>query len=195
MGIRLAVKEWAGVIEALNRGVQTVLIRKYLPEQTEFLLYPTYSYYTANKNHPDRFAEKFRPEFVSMARDSALEELLAPDLVKLKYVFKVENVIHLDSKAKITAAAMQTIWTTEHVQSYAEKSKYGVVAWVGQTKRLPSVVLAARQTTGGSITKYNHYDDVDVSESEPVSSAEHHKEQIAKFYSCIDRASARTNNK
>jgi len=38
------LKEWNATIEALGQGKQTILIRNYKTNVTEFLLYPTVSY-------------------------------------------------------------------------------------------------------------------------------------------------------
>lgn len=186
--MRLAIKEWAGVIEALNNGSQILMIRKYEPDQSCFLLYPTYTYYTADKIHPDRFKKKFRKEFVDLARDAAQKQLVEPNIVRLEYLFELDEIVPLENKARVLAAARHTIWTDEHVWSYAEHAKKGVVAWIGRTKRLPKPVLSARQTTGGSITTYKHFEDVDVSEASLVIPKETYAAHKAKVQFSISQA-------
>lgn len=169
MGLRLAMKEWAGVIEALAEGNQIFLLRKYEPEEKEFCLYPTYSYYTSIQNHPERLNDKFKPEFTEKAKKAALEQLVEKDLVKLKYLFEVDEVVSLSNvKRAVKELDPFMIWTVSHVAQYSERAKNGVFLWVGKTKKLSETVLAARQTGGGSITKYNHFEDIDTTGSSLV---------------------------
>lgn len=160
MGLRLAVKEWAGVIEALSKGIQIILVRKYPPDEKQFLLYPTYSYYSSTANYPDRFDRNFQKAYRQLARDAALEQLLDRDVVKLQYVFEVQDVMLMTSN-NIKRLAPCMIWSVEHVKEYAERYN-GLFVWSGRIKRLPAPILAARQVGGGSLKTYTHFEDVDV---------------------------------
>ena len=56
------LKEWNATIEALGQGKQTILIRNYKTNVTEFLLYPTVSY--ALK---DDYLESFQGEYQTLS--------------------------------------------------------------------------------------------------------------------------------
>lgn len=167
MKLNLAVKEWAGVIEALCHGSQMVFVRKYEPDQNAFLLYPTYSYYLNDQRRIERFNEKFQQKFQSLAKESALKQLENRDIVQIKAMFEIDEVIKIDSK-QIAKLEPFMIWSVNHVHEYATKAKNGINLWVGRTKLLKEPVLAARQTTGGSITLYRHFEDVNTTGAEPV---------------------------
>jgi hypothetical protein len=172
MALRLAVKEWAGVIDALANSDQILLIRKYPPDQFSFLLYPTYTYYSADKSNPAkfdaRFAAKFQEKYLEMARDAALLELREPGIVQLRYLFEIDEVVVISKETRFEMLAPFMIWSPAHVATYAEKAYGGLSVWIGRTKKLSMPILAARQTSGGSITKYTHFEDFNVAGAAPV---------------------------
>lgn len=53
------LKEWNATIEALGQSKQTILIRNYKTNVTEFLLYPTVSYALKN-GYLDSFQTKYQ---------------------------------------------------------------------------------------------------------------------------------------
>ncbi len=180
MKTRIGLKEWAGVIEALADGRQILLVRKYPPEHNEFLLYPTYSYYSANKNYPDKFKRKFRKEFESLAREAAEEQLKNSDIVEIKYWFAVDKVYAAITQKQIRNLGELMIWSVDHVADYAETAKHGVCVWTGRTFKLPKTVLAARQTGGGSIMFYKHYEDVLLQDSKSTITEDRYLEESKK---------------
>ena len=165
MGFRLAIKEWAGVIDALASGDQFLFIRKYSPEESRFLLYPTYSYYTSTKGDPERFDAKFQESFRQIARDAALAELEDTGVVRLRYLFEVDEIKIVSRDFPVQELTPFMIWSSEHVSNYAEKAYNGLFLWIGRTQQLSVPVLAARQTTGGSITTYKHFEDIELADT------------------------------
>jgi len=69
MGTNICLKEWSPVIEALGTGKQTLLIRALTPRYEEFLLYPTFSFYT---QYGDKLEDKFQQNYVEMATKSGV---------------------------------------------------------------------------------------------------------------------------
>lgn len=190
MGLRLAMKEWAGVIEAFADGQQIFLLRKYAPDETKFCLYPTYSYYTSIQNHPERMNDKFKHQFVEQAKNAALEQLIDKDLVKLKYLFEVDEVVNLfNVKRAVEELDPFMIWTVSHVAQYSERAKNGIFLWVGKTKKLTQTVLAARQTGGGSITKYYHFEDIDTAGSSQVLEEAEFQRKRKELLDCLSQKS------
>jgi hypothetical protein len=57
-----ALKEWAAIVEAIGRGMQAILLRKYAPARREFFLYPTYEF-ARSKDYLEKFQPQYR-EFV-----------------------------------------------------------------------------------------------------------------------------------
>lgn len=109
--ITKCINEWNATIEALGKGKQTILIRKYGTTLNEFLLYPTISY--ANKeNILDSFQEDSR---------NFVEDNLLPAgenrTYEVKYYATVEEVID-KSSTRIGAFNKFHIWTREHVKDY-----------------------------------------------------------------------------
>lgn len=107
--ITKCINEWNATIEALGKGKQTILIRKYNTTLKEFLLYPTVSY--ANKDDVlDSFQDK---EFV--------KDNLLPNgenrTYEVKYYAKIEEIIE-KSSSRIGAFNKFHIWTREHVKGY-----------------------------------------------------------------------------
>ena len=186
MSLRLAVKEWAGVIQALGAGDQILLIRKYEPEQKSFLLYPTYSYYTQDKSNPERFDSKFQQKYLKTARDAALAELEQSDIVKLRYLFEVDKTVSVPKDFPVNKITPFMIWSSEHVAGYAEKAYAGLSIWIGRTKKLTEPILAARQTTGGSITTYKHFEDFKVSGAALVIPEQQYEEKRDKLIDSIN---------
>lgn len=185
MGLRLAFKEWAGVIEALAEGHQIFLLRKYEPDEAKFCLYPTYSYYTSIQNYPERLNDKVKPEFAEKAKNAALEQLKEKDIVKLKYFFEVDEVIHLADVKRVVDLEPCMIWSVSHVSQYAETAKKGMFVWIGRTKELSKTVVAARQTGGGSLFKYNHFEDIDTTNSSQMLEESVFQKRRTDLFECL----------
>lgn len=114
--ITKCLNEWNATIEALGQGKQSILIRKYGTNITDFLLYPTVSY-ALKDDYLDSFQEDYK-DFVKNntypnKKDSKLE---------VKYYAKVEKVVE-KSSSRIGTLNNYHIWTRDHVKSYLGNSK------------------------------------------------------------------------
>lgn len=114
--ITKCLNEWNATIEALGQGKQSILIRKYGTNITDFLLYPTISY-ALKDDYLDNFQEDYK-DFVKNntypnKKDSKIE---------VKYYAKVENVVE-KSSSRIGTLNNYHIWTRNHVKSYLGNSK------------------------------------------------------------------------
>ena len=85
-------KEWDVVVEALGKGLQTILIRKNRTASKGFLLYPSYAY-SLKKDYLQMFKEKFRP-FVKKNTTPYKKR----DKIELKYFAEVVNIIKISPK-------------------------------------------------------------------------------------------------
>jgi len=81
------LKEWNATIEALGQGKQTILIRNYKTNITEFLLYPTVSY--ALK---DNYLESYQVEYRDFVKSNSLPDK-KEDKVLIKYYASVEKIV------------------------------------------------------------------------------------------------------
>lgn len=114
--ITKCLNEWNATIEALGQGKQSILIRKYGTNVTDFLLYPTVSY-ALKDDYLDSFQEDYK-DFVKNntypnKKDSKIE---------VKYYAKVEKVVE-KSSSRIGTLNNYHIWTRNHVKSYLGNSK------------------------------------------------------------------------
>lgn len=114
--ITKCLNEWNATIEALGQAKQSILIRKYGTNVTDFLLYPTASY-ALKDDYLDSFQEDYK-DFVKNntypnKKDSKLE---------VKYYAKVEKVVE-KSSSRIGTLNNYHIWTRDHVKSYLGNSK------------------------------------------------------------------------
>ena len=113
--ITKCINEWNATIEALGKGKQRILIRKYNTTLKEFLLYPTVSY--ANK---DDVLDSFQEDYKDFVKDNLLPE--GEDRTyEVKYFARVEEVVE-KSSARIGAFNKFHIWTREHVKNYLGRS-------------------------------------------------------------------------
>ena len=104
------LKEWNATIEALGHGKQTILIRNYKTNVTEFLLYPTVSY-TLKDDYLDSFQEKYQDFVLSNSLPDKKD-----DKVLIKYFASLEGVVE-KPVAKIPSDK-HYIWTRDHVKNY-----------------------------------------------------------------------------
>lgn len=102
------LNEWNATLEALGKGKQTILIRKYGTTLNEFLLYPTTSY-AMKDDVLNSFEDK---EF---AKNNLLPT--GDDAYEVKYYAKVEEVIDKPS-TRIGAFNKFHIWTRDHVKNF-----------------------------------------------------------------------------
>lgn len=114
--ITKCLNEWNATIEALGKGKQSILIRKYGTNVNEFLLYPTVSY--ALK---DNYLDSFQDDYKEFVKENALPNK-KDSKFEVKYYAKVEKVIE-KSSARIGSLNDYHIWTRNHVKSYLGNSK------------------------------------------------------------------------
>lgn len=105
--LQVALKEWAVVCSALERGEQIVLLRKggiyesageFEVEHREFLLFPTYL-------HQNR--RMVKPQF----HDRVDQRQVEPDTIVLSSAGVVTDIIQLASRDQMDAIADRHIWT------------------------------------------------------------------------------------
>ena len=113
--LSIAFKEWAVICEALAAGRQTVILRKggiaevgglFKPEQSEFLLYPTYF-------HEHRAGVK--PEFLPFL-DAAETTHPEPGTIRFSHFVRVTGVRHLTKLDDALALDPLHAWTPEVVR-------------------------------------------------------------------------------
>lgn len=104
------LKEWNATIEALGQGKQTILIRNYKTNVTEFLLYPTVSY--ALK---DDYLDSFQSKHKKFVEENSLPEK-KEDKVLIKYFARLEKI--MEKPVSRIPSDKQYIWTRDHVKNY-----------------------------------------------------------------------------
>jgi hypothetical protein len=105
--LNIALKEWASVCDALERGRQIVLLRKggiaesaghFELEHPRFVLFPTYLHQNL---------EMLKPEAHAGFEPAAAE----PERIRLSAAGHVTDIIQLESRARMDALDDQHIWT------------------------------------------------------------------------------------
>lgn len=114
--ITKCLNEWNATIEALGKGKQSVLIRKYGTNVDEFLLYPTVSY--ALK---DDYLDSFQEDYKDFVKENSLPNK-KDSKFEVKYYARVEKIVEKPS-SRIGALNKYHIWTRDHVKSYLGTSK------------------------------------------------------------------------
>ena len=136
MNTNKCLNEWNATVEALGSGKQSVLIRSYDTNiDTEFLLYPTYSYVN-RKEVPDCYQDEFK-EFVG---DNLLPKR-DDEKTLVKYYAKVIKTSE-KSLSRIGTLNKYHIWTREHVVSHMGRKKPYV--WLLRTYKLDAPVMLKR---------------------------------------------------
>lgn len=130
-----AIKEWNAVAEALGKGKQSILIRKYATTNLEFLLYPTFTY-TIKDDYLEMFKNKDQP----FVEENALP-LKRNDEVQIKYYAKVEKIME-KSAGSMGKLNNMHMWTNAHVKSYLENKK-GFV-WLLRVYELEEPIFAEK---------------------------------------------------
>ncbi len=131
-----ALKEWASVCEALDRGMQILLLRKggidevrgeFTVEHPEFFLYPTWEH---------QRAEHLQPRFREALADAFLEP--ADHRVPIRNFARVERVLRVGDVARLQALKERYAWTPEHVaQRHAYKPSLPMFVLLLRVHRLP----------------------------------------------------------
>jgi len=150
------LKEWNATIEALGQGKQTILIRNYKTNVTEFLLYPTVSY--ALK---DDYLDSFQSEFQDFVASNSLPDKKG-DKVLIKYFASVEEIV--DRPVSRIPSVKHYIWTRGHVKNYmTSKTAY---IWILRVYTLKEPYWA--EPTPGAIRYANLKEKVSLENLEPV---------------------------
>ena len=105
--LTVALKEWAGVCDALARGRQLVLLRKggiyeaageFEVEHRQFLLFPTYLHQNRNMLKPD-------------VHDTYRQMTAEPDEIVLSGAAEVTDIVRLSSRQQMDAIDDEHVWT------------------------------------------------------------------------------------
>ncbi|MFX0097783.1 MAG: DUF1802 family protein [Candidatus Hodarchaeota archaeon] len=137
-----ALKDWSTVINALGRGIQTILIRKggrFVTEEKEtfkiaydnFLLYPTYA--------PEQ-KKNIKKQFYDLS-DRAFSSRPAEG-VKIEFSARCEDVIEVKDFEKLKSLSNHYVWLDDHVKRWFEgiKAKKAYVL-VLRVYRLPEPLV------------------------------------------------------
>ena len=104
------LKEWNATVEALGQGKQSILIRNYKTNVTEFLFYPTVSY--ALKND---YLDSFQTNYHDFVENNTLPEK-KDDKVLIKYYATLEKIT--EKPVSWIPPAKYYIWTRDHIKNY-----------------------------------------------------------------------------
>ncbi|MEN6553876.1 MAG: DUF1802 family protein [Methanobacterium sp.] len=150
------LKEWNATIEALGHGKQTILIRNYKTNVTEFLLYPTVSY-TLKDDYLDSFQEKYQ-DFV---QSNSLPDKKG-DKVLIKYFARLQEIV--EKPVARIPTDKNYIWTRDHVKNFMTgKTAY---IWIIHVYKLKEPYWA--EPTPGAIRYANLKEEVSLEWMEPV---------------------------
>lgn len=150
------LKEWNATIEALGQGKQSILIRNYKTNVTEYLLYPTVSY--ALK---DKYLESYQIKYQEFVEENALPEKKG-DKVLIKYYATLVDIA--EKPVSRIPPDKHYIWTRDHVKNYMSgKTAY---IWVLRVYMLKEPYWA--EATPGAIRYANLKEEVSLDGIEPV---------------------------
>jgi hypothetical protein len=121
--VDIALKEWAGIVQALGEGVQSILLRKggidegtggFLPEHPWFWFYPTAVH---------QAQQGVKPQFASASVPAATPDSSHVPLRWLANVVRVERLDDLDTVDRLDALHA---WTTETIHARFSYRKPGL---------------------------------------------------------------------
>lgn len=131
-----ALKEWAAVCEALDRGMQILLLRKggideaqgeFTVERPAFFLYPTWEHQRA-----EHLQSRFREALGGAFREPPGRR------VPIRHFARVEKVLRVGDLAKLQALKDRYVWTPEHVATrHAYKPSKPMFVLLLRVHRLP----------------------------------------------------------
>lgn len=150
------MKEWNATLEALGQGKQSILIRNYKTNVSEFLLYPTVSY--ALK---DNFKDSFQVKYQDFVENNTLPEKKG-DNVLIKYFASIEKIVQ-KPVSKIPSDKYY-IWTREHVKEYMKRQNLFI--WILRVQRLKEPKWA--EPTPGALVYSNVKDEISLEGMKPV---------------------------
>lgn len=170
--IQLGIKDWASVVDALGKGVQTLLIRPYPPKNSQFLLYPTFSYFAAKQTKPVEFDQYFEAKHREAARIAGIHAMNRAQqnaIVDISYFAVVDTVVEVTDKSVYEALQPFFVWSLSHLSEYLTETDKPSHLWLIRTYRLPkptTVVFEGKR--GGSLTTYKHAYPISTLGSSPV---------------------------
>ena len=155
--ISKSLKEWNAVVEALGRGKQSIIIRKYGTKNKEFFLNPTLKYALKDdylksfQNKHQQFVEKYKyPEKEN-------------DKVVIKYFAICEEIIEKSSN-RIGSLKNQYIWNPDHIHEYLKgRDAYIWLLRVYKLKKSHNI-----ESTPNAIIFANLKEHISVSGAKPV---------------------------
>lgn len=171
--INKCLKEWNATIEALGQGKQTILIRNYKTNVSEFLLYPTVSY--ALK---DDYLESFQHKHQKFVKENTTPEK-KEDKVLIKYFAKLDRII--EEPVSRIPSDKHYIWTRDHVKNYM--SGKTAFIWVLKVYKLKKPYWA--EPTPGAIRYANLKNEVQLEGIEPVLSNSKFEKILINFNKLI----------
>ena len=134
-GITKCLNEWNAIIEALGKGEQTILIRRYSTTLKEFLLYPTISYVNY-KN----FSNSFKKEYADFVESNLLPNFKGKEY-EIKYYAKVEKIMKKTPRS-VSNLNKFHIWDKNHVNDYVRgKNPY---VWVLRVYKIENPEFLSR---------------------------------------------------
>lgn len=163
------LKEWNATIEALGLGKQSILIRNYKTNVSEFLLYPTVNY--ALK---DDYLESFQTKYQDFVKSNSLPDK-KEDKVLIKYFARLQGIV--EKPVTHIPSPKYYIWTRDHVKNYMTAKTAFI--WVLQVHKLKDPYWA--EPTPGAIRYANLKEEVSLVDMEPVLSDFEFAEIIKKI--------------
>lgn len=160
------LKEWNATLESLGQGKQSILIRNYKTNVSEFLLYPTVSY--ASK---DNYLESFQNKYQSFVEKNSLPEK-KDNKVSIKYFATLEEII--EKPISKIPSDKYYIWTKDHVKNYMTGKTAFI--WILKVYKLKKPYWA--EPTPGAIRYANLENEVSLGDMEPVLSDKQFKKII-----------------
>lgn len=172
--VNKSVKEWNAIIEALGKGKQFTIIRKYPTNYKFFLLFPTFTY-----SRNDGYLDLFKPDFHEFVQKNLLPDENKNKQVALKYMARIEKIIQV-SKKNVSNFSKYHIWSDKHIKSYL-KDKDGYI-WLLRVYKLKKHHF---ENPTKSILFQNLKKEIDTSESEPVINDEKFQKVLDEIYAQI----------
>lgn len=172
MQTRFGVKEWSAVVEAIGKGQQAVLIRRYKPLDKTLFLYPTFSFYAANQLKPEKLTEMFQTKYLDLASNAGHDTMTRAKtdfLVDITHFVLVEHVLMAPIDFNWESLQDFFIWTPQHVESYAAGSKANsIYIWLVRAFRLIQPFSIGRLSQGGPPAFYTHHEQIQLEPNTPV---------------------------
>jgi hypothetical protein len=183
---RVALKDWAVLVDAMARGDLLAMIRKggirekragFDVRHDRFLLYPTFFH-----EKQDELAERFRPTL-----EAAHATRPAEGMIELRYVADVAAVWQVTELERLRAIGDEHGLTWGAVESrfnYRDDPRVHVVA-VRVSRLVAPVTLPEIRRYTGCVSWVKLDEDVDVASANPVLEDVSFAERVAKLRSAL----------